>query len=49
VHSQGRTKHEAERNLVDALTSFFISCYERDTLDAVLHDVALFGHEARAR
>ena len=38
VHSQGRTKDEAERNLVDALTSFFISCYERGTLDAVLHD-----------
>ena len=32
VHSQGRTKDEAERNLVDALTSFFISCYERGTL-----------------
>ncbi len=38
VHSQGRTKDEAERNLVDALTSFFISCYERGTLDFVLHD-----------
>jgi len=38
VHTQARTKDEAERNLVDALTSFFISCYERGTLDFVLHD-----------
>ena len=38
VHSQGHTRPEAERNLVDALTSFFISCYERGSLDAVLRE-----------
>jgi predicted RNase H-like HicB family nuclease len=38
VHSEGHTKTEAERNLVDALESFFVSCYERGTLDAVLRD-----------
>ncbi len=38
VHSQGHTRDEAERNLVDALASFLISCYERGTLDAVLRD-----------
>jgi hypothetical protein len=38
VHSQGVTRDEAERNLIDALASFFISCFERQTLDEVLRD-----------
>jgi predicted RNase H-like HicB family nuclease len=38
VHSQGHTSKEAERNLIDALASFLISCYERGTLDEVLRD-----------
>ena len=38
VHSKGRTRGESERNLVDALTSFLISCYERGTLDEVLRE-----------
>ena len=38
VFSQGRTRIEAERNLVDALASFLTSCYERGTLDAVLRE-----------
>lgn len=38
VHSQGHTREEAQRNLVDALVSFMISCYERGTLDEVLRD-----------
>lgn len=38
VFSQGRTRSEAERNLVDALASFLTSCYERGTLDAVLRE-----------
>ena len=38
VFSQGRTRHEAGRNLVDALASFLTSCYERGTLDAVLRE-----------
>jgi predicted RNase H-like HicB family nuclease len=36
VHSQGYTRNEAEHNLVDALSSFLISCYERGTLGEVL-------------
>lgn len=38
VHSQGKTKQEAERNLVNALASFLISCFERGTLDEVLKE-----------
>lgn len=38
VHSQGYTRDEAERNLIDALTSFLVSCYERGTLDSVLRE-----------
>jgi len=36
VHSQGHTKEEARRNLVDALVFFLESCFERGTLEAVL-------------
>jgi len=36
VHSQGETKEKALKNLVEALRLFFISCYERGTLDEVL-------------
>ena len=36
VHSQGATENQAKRNLVEALSLFFISCLERNTLDAVL-------------
>ena len=36
VHSQGHTKEEARRNLVDALVFFFESCFERGTLEEVL-------------
>jgi predicted RNase H-like HicB family nuclease len=38
VYSQGLTRDEAEHNLIDALTPFFISCFERRTLDEVLGD-----------
>ena len=38
VFSQGDTRAQAERNLIDALESFLISCYERGTLDAVLRE-----------
>jgi predicted RNase H-like HicB family nuclease len=41
VYSQGRTREEARRNIVDALASFLMSCYERGTLDAVLRDAGL--------
>jgi predicted RNase H-like HicB family nuclease len=38
VYSQGKTKKEAEKNLVEALSLFFISCFERGTLDDVLKE-----------
>ena len=48
VHSQGHTRDEAERNLIDALTSFLIRCYERGTLDEVLREAG-FVPVAEAR
>ena len=38
VHSQGETEKKARDNLRDALSLFFISCFERGTLDTVLKD-----------
>lgn len=38
VHSQGETKGKAKKNLEEALSLFFISCFERGVLDAVLKD-----------
>ena len=38
VHSQGRTREEARRNLVEALTEFLLSCFERGTLNEVLRE-----------
>lgn len=36
VHSQGETEEKAKKNLTEALTLFFVSCFEMGTLDAVL-------------
>lgn len=41
VHSQGETEDKAKKNLVEALTLFFISCFERGTLDSVLKKCGL--------
>lgn len=38
VCSQGETKKKALDNLVEALSLFFISCYERGTLEKVLNE-----------
>ena len=38
VYSQGETEEQAKRNLTEALTLFFISCFERGTLDNVLKE-----------
>lgn len=38
IHSQGDTEKAAKANLVEAMASFLISCFERGTLDAVLKD-----------
>lgn len=36
LSSQGRTRDEAARNLVEATQLFIESCYERNVLDEVL-------------
>lgn len=38
VHSQGHTEEKARKNIEEALSLFFISCFERGTLAAVLKD-----------
>ncbi len=38
VHSQGPTEEKAVENLREALTLFFVSCFERGTLDEVLKE-----------
>jgi predicted RNase H-like HicB family nuclease len=38
VHSQGLTKQQARRNLIDALVFFLESCFERGTLAEVLRE-----------
>ena len=38
VHSQGETENRARKNLAEALSLFFVSCFERGTLDSVLKD-----------
>jgi predicted RNase H-like HicB family nuclease len=48
VHSQGHTKEQARRNLVDALVFFFESCFERGTLDAVLSEAGFVPATASA-
>ena len=49
VHSQGRTKKEAKENLIEALSMFFTSCIERDTLDSVLKDCGFKVVSAKSR
>ncbi|MCF8128094.1 MAG: hypothetical protein K9N10_06240 [Deltaproteobacteria bacterium] len=36
IHSQGESKEKAKHNLGEALSLFFISCFERGVLDDVL-------------
>lgn len=38
IHSQGYSEKEAKQNLVEAVRLFFISCYERGTLDEALKE-----------
>jgi predicted RNase H-like HicB family nuclease len=45
VHSQGRTRNRALKNLNDALKLFLICCYERGTLDKVLKESGFFPFE----
>ena len=36
LHSQGETEEKARKNLEEALSLFFTSCFERGTLDQAL-------------
>ncbi len=38
VHSQGETEEKALDNLVEAISLFLVSCFERGTLDEVLKE-----------
>lgn len=38
VHSQGETEKQAKENLIEALSLFIISCFERGTLEAVFKE-----------
>jgi len=38
VHSQATTEKMAQKNLVEAVSLFLISCFERGTLDSVLKE-----------
>jgi predicted RNase H-like HicB family nuclease len=38
INTQGYTEEEAKQNLVEAIKLFFISCYERGTLDGALKE-----------
>jgi len=38
VHSQGDTEELARKNLKEALSLFFLSCFERGVLDEVLKE-----------
>jgi predicted RNase H-like HicB family nuclease len=45
VYSQGDTPEQAQNNLVEALTLFLTSCFERGTLDAVLKECGFHIHK----
>ena len=52
VHSQGRTEKKAIKNLTEALTMFFISCFDRGTLYDVLKESGfepIHDHKQAAR
>ncbi len=38
ICSQGDTEEEAKQNLIEAITAFVISCFNRGTLEDVLKD-----------
>jgi predicted RNase H-like HicB family nuclease len=38
VASQGETREEAKKNLVEALTLFLVTCYDMGTLETVLKE-----------
>ena len=38
IHTQGETKAKAKRNLAEAISLFFLSCFERGVLDEALKE-----------
>lgn len=38
IHSQGKTKKEAIYNIIEAISLFLITCFEKGTLEAVLKE-----------
>jgi predicted RNase H-like HicB family nuclease len=49
VASQGRTREEAERNLIEAAQLFFESCFERNRLDEALKELGFTPGNASDR
>ncbi|MFO7892014.1 MAG: type II toxin-antitoxin system HicB family antitoxin [bacterium] len=49
VYSQGKTKEEAKKNLKEALSLFFISCFERGTLDKVMKDCGFISGKVESK
>lgn len=47
VCSQGETQKKSLENLVDAISLFFISCFERGTLDEVLKSCGFVPSKAQ--
>lgn len=45
VVSQGRTEKKAKENLIEAVSLFFMSCIERNTLDEVLRECGLIEYQ----
>lgn len=43
VYTQGKTKKEAKNNLKDALSLFFVTCFEQGTLDQVMKECGFVG------
>ncbi len=42
VVSQGRTEKRAKENLIEAVSLFFMSCIEKNTIDEVLRECGFF-------
>jgi predicted RNase H-like HicB family nuclease len=49
INSQGYSEEEARKNLVQAIQLFFISCYERGTLDEALKECGFQASRSPAK
>lgn len=47
VYSQGETKRKALNNLIEALSLFLVSCFERGTLDKIMKECGFKPIEKR--